>query len=366
MGSGRPAIAIIWAVVFVALMVLIYLARRTRRAGGSMTAGVAGAIWDLQTDQKRQALEIIVNKRAAAHDPEDADGNLPELDRPEHTDDFSLLEFQGWQRVAGRFQDTWAGLTNLFVPSLLDAARVGEGTRVLDVACGPGFAAEAAVERGAVVTGIDFSPEMIAIARARCPEIDFRRGDAQRLACEDGQFDAVMMNFGILHLPYPEAGVRRGRSCPSRGRPLCVHRLGRRRTKVLARASCSRAIAAHGRLDVNLPHGPDHLRHGRLGDWQHLLGQYGFSPESVTVDRVAAEWDVPTDFFLFEAERHASVRTAALLEAQTPEALAGIERQVTQAVRAFATVTMGLRFRTQAYVIAGSKKTSPNGDTPLR
>ncbi len=364
MGSGRPVIAIMWVVVFVALMVLIYLARRTRRAGGSMTAGVAGAIWDLQTDQKRQALEIIVNKRAAAHDPEDADGNLPELDRPEHTDDFSLLEFQGWQRVAGRFQDTWAGLTNLFVPSLLDAARVGEGTRVLDVACGPGFAAEAAVERGAVVTGIDFSPEVIAIARARCPEIDFRRGDAQRLACEDGQFDAVMMNFGILHLPYPERAFAEAARVLRAG--------GRYAFTVWATPDESpganivqRAIAAHGRLDANLPHGPDHLRHGRLGEWQHLLGQYGFSPESVTVDRVAAEWDVPTDFFLFEAERHASVRTAALLEAQTPEALAGIERQVTQAVRAFA-CNDGFAIPYQAYVIAGCKKTSPNGDTPLR
>jgi SAM-dependent methyltransferase len=354
MRSGNPTIAVIWAIGFVVLMVLVYLARRTRRSGGSMTAGVAGAIWDLQTDQKRQALEVIVNKRAAAHDPEDADGNLPELDRPEHGDEFSRLEFRGWQRVAGKFQDTWGGLTTRFIPRLLDAVDTREGMRVLDVACGPGFVAEAAKARGAIATGIDFSPEMIAIARARCPEIEFRRGDAQRLAFDDGRFDAVMMNFGILHLPHPE------RAFADAARVLRAG--GRYAFTVWAdpgespgAAIVQQAVAAHGRLDVDLPQGPDHLRHGRLADWQRLLGRCGFAPESVTLERITAEWDVPTDFFLFEAERHAGVRTAALLAAQTPEALAAIERQVTQSVRAFATGD-GFAIPYTAYVVAAAKK----------
>jgi SAM-dependent methyltransferase len=353
MGSASPAVAIVWAIGFVVLMVLIYLARRSRRSGGSMTAGVAGAVWDLQTDQKRQALEVIVNKRAAAHDPEDADGNLPEIDRPEHDDEFSLLEFRGWQRVAGRFQDTWAGLTSMFIPALLDAARVRAGMRVLDVACGSGVVAEAAAARGASVMGVDFSPEMVAIARARCPEAEFQRRDAQTLALEDGLFDAVVMNFGMLHLPHPERAFAEAARVLRGG--------GRYAFTVWAELDHSpgakivqEAIAAHGRLDVDLPKGPDHLRHGRLHDWQELLGQCGFAPESVTVERVEAEWDVPTDFFLFEAERHAGVRTAALLAAQTPEALPAIERQITQSVRAFATDD-GFAIPYAAYVISAVK-----------
>jgi SAM-dependent methyltransferase len=354
MGSAGPAIAIVWAIGFVVLMVLIYLARRTRRSGGSMTAGVAGAIWDLQTDQKRQALEVIVNKRAAAHDPEDADGNLPEIDRPEHGDEFSLLEFRGWQRVAGRFQDTWAGLTSRFIPALLDAATVHAGMRVLDVACGPGVVAEAAASRGAVTIGVDFSPEMITIARARCPEVEFQRGDAQKLAFENGRFDAVLMNFGILHLPHPERAFAEAARVLRDG--------GRYAFTVWAEPDQSpgarivqQAVAAHGRLDVDLPQGPDHLRHGRLHDWQQLLGRCGFAPESLTVERVEAKWEVPTDFFLFEAERHAGVRTAALLAAQTPEALAAIERQITQSVRAFATDD-GFAIPYTAFVVAAAKR----------
>src|SRR5205085_12232177 len=115
------------------------------------------------------------------------------------------------------------------------------------------------------------------------------------------------------------------------------------------------AIAAHGRFDVGLPQGPDHLRHGRLPEWQAVLGERGFAPDSVAVVRVSADWDVPTDFFLFEAERHAGVRTAALLAAQTPEALALIERHMTQAVRAFANDD-GYAIPYAAWVVSARKR----------
>ena len=95
------------------------------------------------------------------------------------------------------------------------------------------------------------------------------------------------------------------------------------------------ALNAHGDLTVNVPKGPDYLRHGRLDEWRRILGEAGFAAESVTVTKIDAEWDVPTDFFLFEAERHAGVRTAALLEAQTPDALWNIGQHMTRAVRAY-------------------------------
>jgi hypothetical protein len=53
--------------------------RPRRRYGGAMTAG---AIYDLLNEDRRKALEIIVEQRAEARDPEDKDGNLPDLDHP--------------------------------------------------------------------------------------------------------------------------------------------------------------------------------------------------------------------------------------------------------------------------------------------
>src|SRR5207248_2595421 len=90
---------------------------------------------------------------------------------------------------------------------LLDAARVAKGARVLDVACGPGYAAAAAAARGAIATGVDFSSEMVEEARGRFSGIEFLEGDAEQLAFSNSTFDAVVLNFGMLHLARPEQAL---------------------------------------------------------------------------------------------------------------------------------------------------------------
>ena len=49
---------------------------------GGVGSAAAGTIYDLLNEEKRNAIEIIVEERAAAHDPEDRDGNLPDLEQP--------------------------------------------------------------------------------------------------------------------------------------------------------------------------------------------------------------------------------------------------------------------------------------------
>lgn len=78
--------AVAWGAVALWLMVRIWrrtrgpVAKRPRRRyGGAMTAG---AIYDLLNEDRRKALEIIVEQRAEARDPEDKDGNLPDLEDP--------------------------------------------------------------------------------------------------------------------------------------------------------------------------------------------------------------------------------------------------------------------------------------------
>src|SRR3954470_14320878 len=90
---------------------------------------------------------------------------------------FHEFERAGWERAAEFYGDAFGGLTAQTAPALLDAARVTRGTRVLDVASGPGFIARAAADRGADVIGLDFAPAMVAGARRRNPGIDFRDGD---------------------------------------------------------------------------------------------------------------------------------------------------------------------------------------------
>ena len=72
-------------VVIIVLFVLAVLKARRKRGGitfGSPGPGAAGAIYDLLNEDKRKAIEIIVEQKAEETDPETADGNLPELESP--------------------------------------------------------------------------------------------------------------------------------------------------------------------------------------------------------------------------------------------------------------------------------------------
>jgi hypothetical protein len=58
---------------------------RLRRGHRGVGPGAMGAVHDMLSEDKRKAIEIILEERAEARDPEDADGNLPELEDPQGT-----------------------------------------------------------------------------------------------------------------------------------------------------------------------------------------------------------------------------------------------------------------------------------------
>src|SRR5581483_1623764 len=113
------------------------------------------------------------------------------------------FELAGWQAAAASYEG-FAGATRLFIPALLRAAGAKAGQRLLDVACGPGFATAAAAAAGADVTGVDFSPAMLLMACSLHPAVSFRHGDAEELPIADASQNAVMANFGIHHVERPE------------------------------------------------------------------------------------------------------------------------------------------------------------------
>jgi hypothetical protein len=78
-----------FAVVILAFIVLVAAKRMLRRSrpSGSRRSfrpgpGAAGTIYDLLNEDRRHAVEIIVEDKAAYTDPEHADGNLPDLEKP--------------------------------------------------------------------------------------------------------------------------------------------------------------------------------------------------------------------------------------------------------------------------------------------
>jgi TRAP-type uncharacterized transport system fused permease subunit len=71
--------AIFWLVTIVAVIVLF---ARQRRRRGRVGSAAAGSVYDMLNEDKRNAVEIVVEERAGARDPEDRDGNLPDLENP--------------------------------------------------------------------------------------------------------------------------------------------------------------------------------------------------------------------------------------------------------------------------------------------
>jgi ubiquinone/menaquinone biosynthesis C-methylase UbiE len=267
--------------------------------------------------------------------------------------DFAQFEHEGWARVADRYDSAWSASTRQFIPPLLEAVDVEEKMSILDVGCGPGYVSAAAAERGAFPTGLDFSREMIAIARKMFPRIEFREGDAQDLPFTGASFDRILANFALLHVAHPE------RACAEACRVLKPG--GKFGFTVWAPAAESPyakiiddAIAAHANLKVDLPEGPPHHLYAGREEFRQVLERAGFDGASLIFKLHTIEWNVPTARFPFDAELHAGVRTAGLLARQTPETLRAIQSAVESAVRPFAKGA-GFAIPKAAYIIAVRK-----------
>ena len=81
--DAAEAAKFVWAFVILIFVVAVFFKARRRGARQPMPgAGAYGAIYDLLNQDKRNAIELIVEDKAGARDPEDADGNLPDLEKP--------------------------------------------------------------------------------------------------------------------------------------------------------------------------------------------------------------------------------------------------------------------------------------------
>src|ERR1700688_4589922 len=94
------------------------------------------------------------------------------------------------------------------IARLVSSARLTRTERVLDIATGPGYVAEALAKNSREVLGIHLTEAMLAIACARTEEhgvknISFKTGDAQNLPFDEGQFDVVVCRLALHQLLHP-------------------------------------------------------------------------------------------------------------------------------------------------------------------
>jgi SAM-dependent methyltransferase len=246
---------------------------------------------------------------------------------------FKELERRGWGAKAGDY-DAFAGqITIGAVDPLLDASSVGAGTRVLDVASGPGYVAAGAAARGAQAIGVDFAANMVAEARRRFPEIDFREGDAENLAFDAGSFDAVTCGFGLLHIADPDKAIAEAcRVLRPGGRCAFTVWMGPDRHDFFA--IVLKAIEDHGNMQVSLPPAPPIFRFSDPVECRNAMTRAGFV--DAVVSELALRWRAPSVEAILDFVHRSTVRTALVFERQTPEALDRIHGAIRQGAQRFA------------------------------
>ncbi|TCO48950.1 class I SAM-dependent methyltransferase [Actinocrispum wychmicini] len=109
-------------------------------------------------------------------------------------------DYSGFARAYAHSSETKSFNALYERPAILALAGDVRGLRVLDAGCGPGLHAAELIERGAAVTGIDLSQELLDLARDRVgPSVPLRRADlAQPLDFADDSFDMVMSSL-VMH-----------------------------------------------------------------------------------------------------------------------------------------------------------------------
>jgi SAM-dependent methyltransferase len=229
-------------------------------------------------------------------------------------DAFDAFEAAGWEEKAAAYERLFGDIAGRVVEPLLEAAAVGAGTRVLDVATGPGWVAARAAERGASVVGVDVAEAMIARARSARPDLDFRLADAHDLPFADASFDALVSNFAIMHLSRPERAMAEfarvlrpgGRLALTAWAPPSEHRLVGVFLDALAQA---RAAPPAG-----LPRGPDFFRFADDEELAAALRQQHLASPVVTAITFVHRFGSGDE--LWDGMLAATVRMSALITPQ--------------------------------------------------
>ena len=232
-------------------------------------------------------------------------------------DAFNAFEAAGWEAKAAGYDRFFGAITGRVIEPLLDAARVGSGSRVLDVATGPGYVAAGAARRGADVLGVDIATAMVALAAKLHPEIEFRQGDVQDLPLEDGSFDAVVGNFLVLHLGRPEQGAAELARVLAPGGRLALTTWdvpGRAR---LFDIFIGAVADAGAQAPAAIPVGPDFFRFSDDDEFDALLDGAGLEDRGVRT--VAFEHDVASPDGLWDGMLGGTARTSVLILEQDEE-----------------------------------------------
>ena len=121
---------------------------------------------------------------------------------------FKEFERIAWEQKAERYNQTWGKVTNQICEFVLKIAKIKNNDSILDLGCGLGNLSYLATQKGAQITGADYSENMVKLAKKDYPALHFVKEDAEKLSFEEGSFDTVILNYLLLHLDEPQKALK--------------------------------------------------------------------------------------------------------------------------------------------------------------
>jgi SAM-dependent methyltransferase len=192
-------------------------------------------------------------------------------------------------KLWGQRVDDWSELmepaNRELYPPVLAAAGVGTGTKLLDLGCGSGVAAEVATGLGAEVTGLDATAPFVAVARTRVPSARFHVGELEELQFADDSFDVVTGFNSFQYAANPARALSEARRVARPGGTVAIVTWGRPEA-----CEAAATLAALGSfLPPPPPGAPGPFALSEPGALEELAHAAGLEP--VGADEVEVAWE---------------------------------------------------------------------------
>lgn len=268
-----------------------------------------------------------------------------------------------WSEAARYWEKHRASIEQMFSPvaaALVDAAAIGPGQAVLDVATGPGEPALCIAEivgAGGSVVGVDIVPAMIAAARREADRrgltnVSFRTASADELPFERDAFDAVVSRFGVMFFPAPLEGIREMLRVLRPGGKLALAAWHFARDNPF-HSVLSDIVARFVESPPLDPEAPDAFRFAEPGKLLHLAREAGVTDAEERLLKSSIDVPLsPEDFWVLRTEM--SDRLRAKLALVSAQQVAEIRRAFLAAVRGYSG-GHGLSFPSQVLIVSGRR-----------